>query len=307
MQKQERSCLGILFNYPRQGPEVSGCTCSLTKTVGVFAKRDSVEILKAAERICQTIAHHGLSVLPDETLAKKGGMPNGTPLKSMHADLLVTVGGDGTVLRAAHEIGGRETPILAINMGRRGYLTEVQPNDFDNALTRWMKDDYTLERQWKVLVKEKDKVLAEGLNEIVLGPITPGKMLSLTVKYDQRRLIVARADGLIVATPTGSTAHAFSAGGPVLESSLEALALVLIAPLQPVRSLAVPANGRLQVQIGGTSPGANIVADGRLETSVDSGRSLEFSKSPHGTVFVRFGETFLQHSLKRLAYERGLA
>ena len=272
--------------------------------MGVFAKRDSVEILKAAEKICSTIQRHGLSVIPDETLAKNSGMPNGTPLKKMHVDLLVTVGGDGTVLKASHEIANPETPILAVNMGRRGYLTEVRPLEFEKALSRWMKGDFTLERSWKVSVKESDHIIGEGLNEAVLVPAIAGKMLSLSVKFDGRRLIIARADGLIVATPTGSTAHAFSAGGPVLESSLDALDLVFIAPLQPVRSLVVPANGRLHVMIGESGPAANLVVDGRLESKLEPGKTAEFSRSNHNAVFVRFGDTFLERSLKRLTSER---
>jgi len=277
---------------------------SLTKVVGVFAKRDSVEILKQAEKICTTIQRHGLSVVPDERLAKNSGMRNGTALNKLRVDLLVTVGGDGTVLKAAHEMPNPETPILAVNMGRRGYLTEVFPADFENALLRWMKGDFALEKQWKVSVKESDHILAEGLNEAVMVPTIAGKMLSLTIKFDDRRLITARADGVIVATPTGSTAHAFSAGGPVLESSLDALDLVFIAPLQPVRSLVVPANGRLHILIGESGPAANLVVDGRLESKLDSGKTLEFSRSNHNAVFVRFGDTFLQRSLKRLTSDR---
>jgi NAD+ kinase len=277
---------------------------SLTKVVGVFAKRDSFEILKEAEKICTTIQRHGFSVIPDETLAKKSVMRNGTPLNKLRVDLLVTVGGDGTVLKAAHEILNPETPVLGVNMGRRGYLTEVQPADFEKALLRWMKGEFTLEKQWKVSVKESDHILGEGLNEAVMAPAIAGKMLSLTIKYDDRRLIAARADGVIVATPTGSTAHAFSAGGPVLESSLDALDLVFIAPLQPVRSLVVPANGHLHILLGESGPPANLVVDGRLESKLDPGKSLEFARSNHNAVFVRFGDTFLERSLKRLTSDR---
>ena len=277
---------------------------SPSKTVGVYAKRDSAEILKAAESMCQTIRRHGLKVVPDETLAKNAGMPDGTPLPKMNPDLLVTVGGDGTVLRAVHDMASDDTPILAINMGRRGYLTEVRPSSFEESLARWMKGDYTLEKQWKIQARDGERSIAEGLNEIVLAPAVAGKMLSLTIRSGDRKLVAARADGLILATPTGSTAHAFSAGGPVLESSLEALSLVFIAPLQPVRSLVVPANVKLQVRIGEAGPSANIIADGRFETKVDSGKTVEFSRSKHNAVFVRFGDTFLQRSLKRLAYDK---
>jgi len=137
-----------------------------------------------------------------------------------------------------------------------------------------------------------------------LVPTLAGKMFSLTIKFDGRKLIESRSDGLIVATPTGSTAHAFSAGGPVLESTLDAFSLVFLAPLQPVRSLVFSTKGRTQILIGDPSPAANIVADGRPVARVEPGTTLEFKKSEHSAMFVRFGDTFLQRSLKRLAYER---
>src|SRR5256712_5827112 len=215
-------------------------------------------------------------------------MPDGTPLKKLHVDLLVTVGGDGTVLKATHEIANPETPILAVNMGRRGYLTQVQPADFENALSRWMNGDFTLEKQWKVSVKESDHLIGEGLNEAVMVPTIVGKMLSLTVRFDGRRLIMARADGVIIATPTGSTAHAFSAGGPLLESSLDALDLVFIAPLQTVRSLVVPANRRLHILIGESGPSAELVLEGRLLSVLVTRKNIMLSLILHNMVFLRF-------------------
>jgi NAD+ kinase len=222
----------------------------------------------------------------------------------MEIELLVTVGGDGTVLKAAKEMLKPKTPILAVNMGRRGYLTEVEPSEFEAAFTKWEKGDYQLEQQWKLSVFHQNRLLGEALNEALLLPIIPAKMLNLNLTLWGKRVFQARADGIIVSTPTGSTAHSFSAGGPVLETSMDSLSLTLIAPLQPVKSIVVPVKAGLQLRVVEPGPSANLVVDGRLEREIRIGQSLSFRKSGNSTFFVRFGDSFLQRSLRRLSSER---
>ena len=276
----------------------------MSKTVGVLAKSGSKEIAQTAKKLCQIIQQHSLALVVDENLSKLSKIPEGKPLNKLRVDLLVTVGGDGTVLKAVREIPDPKTPILGVNMGRRGYLTEVDPSEFEESLAKWMKGDYQLEKLWKLSVVNDNKPLGEGLNEALLTPAAPAKMLSLEISLRGRRFYNARADGLIVATPTGSTAHAFSVGGPVLESSLDNFSLAFIAPLQPVRSIVVPVDGNLRVRIGEPGPDANLSIDGRLLREVKVGQSLSFRKSSNSTFFVRFGDTFLQRSLQRLSPER---
>ena len=276
----------------------------MTKTVGILAKSGSKEIANTAKKIYHTIQRHGLSVVPDENLARMGKLPGGKLIRRIKADLLVTVGGDGTVLKAVREMPDPKTPILGVNMGRRGYLTEVDPSGFENAFVRWVEGKFQLEKLWKISVSYENKTIGEGLNEALLTPSVPAKMLSLEISLRGRSFYNARADGLIVATPTGSTAHAFSAGGPVLESSLDNLALAFIAPLQPVRSMVVPVSGNLRVRVGRPGPDANLSIDGQLQRSVRAGQTFSFRRSSNSSFFVRFNDTFLQRSLRRLSPER---
>ena len=276
----------------------------MTKTVGILAKSGSKEIASTAKKIYHTIQRHGLSVVPDENLARMGKLPGGKLISMIKADLLVTVGGDGTVLKAVREMPDPKTPILGVNMGRRGYLTEVDPSGFEDALVRWTEGKFQLEKLWKLSVSYENKTIGEGLNEALLTPAVPAKMLSCEISLRGRNFYNARADGLIVATPTGSTAHAFSAGGPVLESSLDNFAIALIAPLQPVRSMVVPVSGNLRVRVGKPGPDANLSIDGQLQRPVKAGQSLSFRKSSNSSFFVRFDDTFLQRSLRRLSPER---
>ena len=197
-----------------------------------------------------------------------------------------------------------KTPILAVNMGRRGYLTEVEPSEFEAAFTKWEKGDYELEQQWKLSVLLQNRLLGEALNEALLLPTIPAKMLNLNLTLRGKQVFQARADGIIVSTPTGSTAHSFSAGGPVLETSMDSLSLTLIAPLQPVKSIVVPVKAGVQLRVVEPGPSANLVIDGRLERQIGIGQSLSFRKSGNSTFFVRFGDSFLQRSLRRLSSER---
>ena len=276
----------------------------MAKTVGVVAKRDSTETAAAGRKICETIKQQGLVVIPETGLARAARIPGGRPLDRLKSDLIVTIGGDGTVLKVARELGDPSTPILGVNMGQRGYLTEVEPAGFGRALSRWMSGDFQLEKLWKISVSLNNSLVGEGLNEALMTPTVPAKMLRLEISLGGRKLFTVRADGLIVATPTGSTAHSFSAGGPVLEGSLYALVMSFIAPLQPVRSLVVPSRKTLRVQLVKPGQDANLSIDGKLEKRVGVGQSVLFRKSSSSTVFVRFGDSFLQRSLRRLSPEK---
>ena len=276
----------------------------MAKTVGVVAKRDSNEIAEAGRKICEIIRAHDLLAIPETALARTARIPRGRPLSQIKSDLVVTLGGDGTVLKVVREMRDSNTPILGVNMGQRGYLTEIEPDGFEKALSRWIAGDFQLEKHWKISVSLNNHLVGEGLNEALMTPTVPAKMLRLEISLAGRKLFTVRADGLIVATPTGSTAHSFSAGGPVLDGSLEGLVMSFLAPLQPVRSLVVPSKKSLRVRIDKPGQDANLSIDGRLEKRIGIGQSVLFRKSPMSTVFVRFGDSFLQRSLKRLSPEK---
>ena len=276
----------------------------MPKVVGILAKKGSKEILTEARKIHKIIEQHGFRSVPDEEIGRSAKIAGGKPLRRMEIELLVTLGGDGTVLKAAKEMLKPKTPILAVNMGRRGYLTEVEPSEFEAAFTKWEKGDYELEQQWKLSVLLQNRLLGEALNEALLLPTIPAKMLNLNLTLRGKQVFQARADGIIVSTPTGSTAHSFSAGGPVLETSMDSLSLTLIAPLQPVKSIVVPVKAGVQLSVVEPGPSANLVIDGRLEREIRIGQSLSFRKSGNSTFFVRFGDSFLQRSLRRLSSER---
>ena len=273
----------------------------MLKKIGVVAKKDSKEIAAVGKRVYEFIRKHGLQVVPEEAFARSSRLSGGTPLGKIKADLIVALGGDGTVLKVAREMSSQDTPILGVNMGKRGYLTGIGPESFE--FSKWITGEFQLEKLWKVSVLLNNRLVGEGLNEALMTATVPAKMLRLEISLGGENLFAARADGLIVATPTGSTAHSFSAGGPVLETSLTDLVLSFLAPLQPVRSLVVPSDWNLRVKLGKPGQVANLLIDGRLERKVGLGQSVSFRKSSNSVFFVRFGDSFLQRSLRRLSPE----
>jgi len=276
----------------------------MTKLVGILAKKESKEALATARKTFRVITDSGLTPVPEAELSRTSKLAGGRPLNRMKVDLLITLGGDGTVLKAIQEMPNPQTPILAVNLGRRGYLTEIEPEDLEKSFTNWLKQDFQMEAQWCVAVSQNDRGIGNCLNEALLLPTVPDKMLNFDVSQSGKRIIKARADGFMVATPTGSTAHSFSAGGPVLETSLDVFALTLIAPLQPVKSIVVPADKKIRVSLEEPGPTATLVMDGNPVKEIRHGQPLEMRKSSVSARFVRFGDTFLQRGLRRLASER---
>ena len=257
-----------------------------------------------AKRLHQTIIARGMTPVVEHQLATEARLGTGRPLKRMTVDLMVTLGGDGTVLKTVREMPRSKTPILAVNLGRSGYLTEIEPEQVEESFGRWIDGDFQLEEQWRVSVSLNGHWIGDCLNEALLLSTTLDKMLNIAATQNGKRIIQARTDGFMVATPTGSTAHSFSAGGPVLETSLNVLVMTLIAPLQPVKSLVVPADKKLTVRLEKPGPAATLVNDGNPVQQIRVGQTLELKRSKNSAYFVRFGDTFLQRSLRRLASER---
>jgi NAD+ kinase len=276
----------------------------MPKRIGIIAKTESKEALDVAKKVYHDILDRGHTPVLEQELSRRAKLGKGRPIKAMNVDLMITLGGDGTVLKTVREMPSSKTPILAVNLGRRGYLTEIEPDEYERSLGRWLDGDFQIEDQWRVSVSLNGNRIGDCLNEALLLPRTPDKMLNVEASQRGRRIIKARADGFMVATPTGSTAHSFSAGGPVLETSLNVLVMTMIAPLQSVRSLVIPTDGKLMIRLERPGPAATLVNDGNPVRLIGLGQTLEFKKSVNSARFVRFGDTFLQRSLRRLASER---
>jgi len=187
-----------------------------------------------------------------------------------------------------------------VNMGRRGYLTEVEPMHAIKALESYVAGDYRLEDHLKLSIHLNDRRLADGLNEALVTSTPPSKMLRFKLRLDNRKLVECRADSVIVATPTGSTAHAMSAGGPILDNSLDAFVIVFVCSLEPIRPIVIPSRSNIEISLLDERPIGEVVVDGRYQHKLFPRSPLKIGRSEYKAVFVRFETSVLSRSLSRL-------
>lgn len=206
-------------------------------------------------------------------------------------DLIVTFGGDGTILRAARMAALHGTPILSVNMGRFGFLAEAQPDEVQEVVDRVLSGDYWLEERSMLHAELHRQGELEGdfeaLNDVVVGHSTISRVVRLAAVVDGEHLTDYVADGLIVATPTGSTAYSLAAGGPILHPALRDILLTPIAPHRALeRSLVLPAESVVEIQLS-TEYTAVLTIDGQIETELVDGDRVSVSVSPYICRLVR--------------------
>lgn len=265
----------------------------------MVSRLDDSDALETATDLFKFVLSKGLVGIPEEEFARLKRFSGGKPLSEMKTDLIVTVGGDGTVLKTSMLIPEPGTPILAVNRGRRGYLTEVAPEQGREAIRDCLKGKIRLEEHMKLSVLQSSGSSVDGLNEALLAPALPYKMIPVNIRVGGYDLVDCRADGLIVATPTGSTAHAFSAGGPVLDPSLDAFVLVFVCPVDPIHPVVVPAEREISIKLSDTASHASVIVDGRHRQDLAPGASISIRKSKRKAVFVRFNRPRVRRSLVR--------
>jgi len=268
--------------------------------IGLVSRLDDQRALDVAATLAKRLRRDGIPIAAEIELAKRGRLGGGKNLSDLRADLIVTVGGDGTVLKTCMSIPDPETPILAVNMGRRGYLTEVEPNKAYKAIRLFMNDKCWLERRAKLAVHLDGRHVVDALNELVVSSGSSSKMLDLLLDVDSQQLVKFRGDGVIVSTATGSTAYSLSAGGPIVDSSVDVFVVTFICPLGLVRPTVVSMERILSVHLGNPRLKAQVVADGRLQRELKEHAKLELRKAERSAIFVRMSPTPSLGSLSRL-------
>jgi NAD+ kinase len=208
-------------------------------------------------------------------------------------DLVVALGGDGTLLRAAGLALPGEVPVLGINLGRLGFLTETEPDDLTRALDAVAAGHYTIEPRTtlQVLIRTGDgnpAATASAVNDLVLEKTARHRLAGVAVSIDGRLFARYAADGIIVATPTGSTAYSFSAGGPVVSPRIDALMITPIAPHMVFnRSLLLHPDEVVRLQVLPGSSGVDASVDGRPVCELPPGSVAEVRRSPNRALLVR--------------------
>jgi NAD+ kinase len=224
-------------------------------------------------------------------------------------DALLTLGGDGTLLRGARMLEGREVPILGVNMGRLGFLTCCPADQLAHSLMRFARGDYTVESRMLLRAsvtgldrRERDSWLA--LNDVAIHKGGFARVVSLRVAVDDELIASYSADGVVISTPTGSTAYSLSAGGPVVVPTLETL---IVTPVSPhtlaIRAVVLPASARISVQSDGAPEELMITVDGQVGTTFGVGETLNVSRAQSAIKIVRFpGSSFFATLREKLGW-----
>lgn len=237
--------------------------------MGVVVKTTSSEAIELGRRLMTELERLGVEPVPDSTSARVLDTDNGTPRTELAAavDLVVVLGGDGTLLSVVRgDLGG--TPILGINMGTLGFLTEHPQDKLFHMLHAALEGAVTMEERLRlevsVLTPGRDPITRTALNDAVVNKSALARMLELSVHVDDEFVSRYKADGLIVTTPTGSTAYNLSAGGPILSPTLDVIGLTPICPHTLTnRPIALSADVVVEIRLESQSEEVYLTLDGQ--------------------------------------------
>ena len=215
------------------------------------------------------------------------------------ASVILSFGGDGTLLRTARTIGKRPVPILGVNLGPGlGYLTDVGVNDLPRVLDRLLSGRFVIEERMRLTacVDAEKEEACSALNDIIVGHSTTFRTMRIEVMIDGRPVTTYRCDGLIVATPTGSTAYALSAGGPIVEPTQQVMIVTPICPhTLTMRPVVISAHRTVEIR---SHEAAMLSADGDVVRPLDGGEVIRVSRSPTATLMAIVTDRDFYHVLR---------
>ena len=268
------------------------------KSVGLIVRRDRPEALAIGIKLCNWLRSEGVTTLAEaEAAAALESAPMTKSEIARVADLIVVLGGDGTLLSIARFMEGRETPILGVNLGGLGFLTEATIDEAQASIARVLAGDYDVDRRitLEAVVRRtmedgstRNSEKFRALNDVVINKRPVGRMLDLEVTAAGENFCSYRADGLIMATPTGSTGYALSAGGPIVYPTLEVIVLAPICPhTLSNRPVVLPDSFELEVRIKDPDHDATLVLDGQEAALVGAADTTIIRKCRNAVALVR--------------------
>jgi NAD+ kinase len=247
--------------------------------IGLMANCDKPAARAALQRALALIRRHGRVAATEESAARQAGLkcltfPNAAAL-ARQSDLLMVFGGDGTILRAVRESDGCPTAILGVNVGRLGFLNAVAAADLPEALQKVWDNDFIVERRLLLAASGRGHgktIHSTALNEIVVSHGAVSRVIELEVSVNGEALTRYRGDGLIVSSPTGSTAYSLSAGGPIISPAAQVFAITPICPhALSNRSVIVNSSATVEVRVLSEQLEIIVAADGQMQANLDCG------------------------------------
>ena len=282
---------------------IFGNTYQTSKSGSIQRVLDSLaahgdEVLIEREFHAFVVQSHQASVGPHRLIADEG----------FDADVALSLGGDGTLLKTAAWVGAKQIPIMGINMGRLGFLADVGPDETEEAIAALHRGDYAIERHSTVEVSGDgghvfDKPFA--LNDIAVLKRDNASMITIECSINGEPLVTYQADGLVVSTPTGSTAYSLSNGGPIVMPRADVLCLTPVAPHSlTLRPIAIPADSEVGLTIGSRTHQYLVAIDGRSEQCSETTR-LTIRRAVHDVLIVkRRGRSYIETLRQKMMWGR---
>jgi len=264
------------------------------KTVGIISRPGIQRGSTLVPELLEWLKQRGIEPRYDHETAVYAGRSNGLPREQVpeSCQFVIVLGGDGTLLSAATAVGERRIPLFAVNLGSLGFLTAITPNEMYPELERALRGEHRLanRRMIACAVKRGDQQVATylALNDIVVSKAPTAPMIDLETHVGDHFVCTYKADGLIISTPTGSTAYNLSAGGPIIFPTVAAFALTPICPHTLTnRPVIVPDSATIEVVSHAANGDAYLNADGKIGEHLKRGDRVVFTRSAHTLTLIR--------------------
>ncbi|KZZ60741.1 NAD(+) kinase [Oleiphilus sp. HI0125] len=259
--------------------------------IGLIGRLGSATVIETLRRLKRYLVSEGYHIILEEQVAElmpgHGLQVSSVKMMGEVCDLVIVIGGDGSLLGAARELAKSNVPLLGVNRGRLGFLTDISPEQIEDGVDAVLEGDYVEEKRFllDVLVRRNGEPVGygSGLNDIVLHPGKSTRMIGFDLFVEGQFVYSQRSDGLIVSTPTGSTAYSLSAGGPLLHPKLDAIALVPMFPhTLSSRPIVVDGKSEIKIVIGEANEiYPQVSCDGQYHIPVAPGDTVSITKKPY--------------------------
>lgn len=263
------------------------------KRIGIFAKRHHKDAVRLAEEVIAWLLERNIEVFVDEPLANSMADMRGYPGQDIPplVDMVVVLGGDGTLLSVARLVGELRTPILGVNLGSLGFLTEITRSELFPMLEQVTKGDFTVSKRMRLLavIRRRDQEVARYrvLNDVVINKGALARIIDMAAWVDDDYLTTFKADGLIVSTPTGSTGYNLAAGGPIIYPGNHCHVISPICPHTLTnRPIVVSDEATIRIEVKSLEQDVVFTADGQEGMPLECDDVVELRKSNHSTLLI---------------------
>jgi NAD+ kinase len=260
--------------------------------IGIVCKQDDKTVLNSVKKIVDLLKERNHKIQLEKGLKAILKM-NEVELQipDMTANLILAIGDDATILRTFRDLGSKKIPVLGVSLGTIIFLAEIDINNFETALRKIEQKKYYIEKRTRIEVKVDGKVLPFALNELTISASKGATVVRYALKVDKELIWRDSADGIIIATPTGSTGYAFSAGGPIVSNKSKVFVIIPICSMNNNKSFVVNDDSEIKISDISSSATCEAVIDGRFRFGLENS-AINIKKSDCPALFVRFGQEF---------------